>query len=141
MACYNECFLKGVSIVKEGIHPKYHEVEARCACGATWKTRSTKNELHLEIEAVAAALEASHHGGARREHARERLDSCRSVAERAVRRPLPRFAELLGHDDTRNHVDDIGASESLKDPVSGDSPNRLQRGVTREILKRQHDNS
>jgi large subunit ribosomal protein L31 len=35
--------------VKEGIHPKYHVVEARCACGTTWKTRSTKPELHLEI--------------------------------------------------------------------------------------------
>src|SRR4026208_552425 len=35
--------------VKEGIHPKYQEIEARCACGATWKTRSTKPELHLEI--------------------------------------------------------------------------------------------
>ena len=35
--------------MKENIHPKYHEVEARCACGATWKTRSTKPELHLEI--------------------------------------------------------------------------------------------
>jgi len=35
--------------VKPEIHPKYHEVDARCACGATWKTRSTKNELHLEI--------------------------------------------------------------------------------------------
>jgi large subunit ribosomal protein L31 len=35
--------------VKEGIHPKYYEVEARCACGATWKTHSTKPELHLEI--------------------------------------------------------------------------------------------
>ena len=35
--------------MKEGIHPKYLEVEARCACGATWKTRSTKHELHLEI--------------------------------------------------------------------------------------------
>jgi large subunit ribosomal protein L31 len=35
--------------VKEGIHPKYHEVVARCACGATWKTHSTKPELHLEI--------------------------------------------------------------------------------------------
>jgi large subunit ribosomal protein L31 len=35
--------------VKEGIHPKYFEVEARCACGATWKTHSTKHELHLEI--------------------------------------------------------------------------------------------
>jgi large subunit ribosomal protein L31 len=35
--------------VKEGIHPKYHEVEVRCACGNTFKTRSTKPELHLEI--------------------------------------------------------------------------------------------
>jgi len=35
--------------VKEGIHPKYYDIEARCACGATWKTRSTKQELHLEI--------------------------------------------------------------------------------------------
>jgi large subunit ribosomal protein L31 len=35
--------------VKQGIHPKYQEVEVRCACGATWKTRSTKHELHLEI--------------------------------------------------------------------------------------------
>ena len=31
------------------IHTKYFDVEARCACGATWKTRSTKPELHLEI--------------------------------------------------------------------------------------------
>jgi len=36
-------------VVKEGIHPKYAEVEVRCACGNTFKTRSTKTELHLEI--------------------------------------------------------------------------------------------
>jgi large subunit ribosomal protein L31 len=35
--------------VKPGIHPKYEEVEARCACGNTFTTRSTKKELHLEI--------------------------------------------------------------------------------------------
>ena len=35
--------------MKPEIHPKYPDVEARCACGATWKTRSTKPELHLEI--------------------------------------------------------------------------------------------
>ena len=35
--------------MKEGIHPKYDEVEVRCACGNTFKTRSTKPELHLEI--------------------------------------------------------------------------------------------
>ena len=35
--------------MKEGIHPNYQEVDARCACGNTFKTRSTKPELHLEI--------------------------------------------------------------------------------------------
>ena len=35
--------------MKQEIHPDYHEVEVRCACGATWQTRSTKPELHLEI--------------------------------------------------------------------------------------------
>jgi large subunit ribosomal protein L31 len=35
--------------VKTGIHPEYHEVQVRCACGNTFKTRSTKKELHLEI--------------------------------------------------------------------------------------------
>jgi large subunit ribosomal protein L31 len=35
--------------VKSGIHPKYEEVEVRCACGNAFTTRSTKKELHLEI--------------------------------------------------------------------------------------------
>ena len=35
--------------MKEGIHPAYKDVEVRCACGNTFKTRSTKPELHLEI--------------------------------------------------------------------------------------------
>jgi large subunit ribosomal protein L31 len=35
--------------VKEGIHPQYDEVTVHCACGATWTTRSTKKDLHLEI--------------------------------------------------------------------------------------------
>lgn len=35
--------------MKEAIHPKYDEVEVRCACGNTFTTRSTKPELHLEI--------------------------------------------------------------------------------------------
>ncbi len=35
--------------MKSGIHPEYHEVEVRCACGNTFKTRSTQKELRLEI--------------------------------------------------------------------------------------------
>ena len=35
--------------MRAGIHPEYHDVEVRCACGATWTTRSTKKEFRLEI--------------------------------------------------------------------------------------------
>jgi len=35
--------------MKSGIHPEYNEVEVRCACGNTFTTRSTKDELRLEI--------------------------------------------------------------------------------------------
>ena len=35
--------------MKPGIHPAYNEVEVHCACGNTFKTRSTKKEIRLEI--------------------------------------------------------------------------------------------
>jgi large subunit ribosomal protein L31 len=35
--------------VKESLHPQLHLVTAICACGNTFQTHSTKNELRLEI--------------------------------------------------------------------------------------------
>jgi large subunit ribosomal protein L31 len=35
--------------MKEGIHPKYEESIISCACGYTFKTRSTKPSIKLEI--------------------------------------------------------------------------------------------
>ena len=35
--------------MKSDIHPKYGEIDVTCSCGVTFKTRSTKPELHLEI--------------------------------------------------------------------------------------------
>ena len=36
--------------MKPGIHPEYHEITVSCACGETFKTRSTKKgDLHVEI--------------------------------------------------------------------------------------------
>jgi large subunit ribosomal protein L31 len=35
--------------MKEGIHPHYDEVTVSCACGNTFKTKSTRSELKLEI--------------------------------------------------------------------------------------------
>lgn len=35
--------------MKPGIHPEYKTVEVRCACGNTFETKSTSDELRLEI--------------------------------------------------------------------------------------------
>ena len=35
--------------MKEGIHPKYQDCTVSCACGYTFKTRSTKPAIKLEI--------------------------------------------------------------------------------------------
>ncbi len=35
--------------MKEKIHPSYDETTIRCACGAEHKTKSTKQDLHVEI--------------------------------------------------------------------------------------------
>lgn len=35
--------------MKDGIHPKYVECTVTCGCGSSFKTRSTKAELKVEI--------------------------------------------------------------------------------------------
>ncbi len=35
--------------MKPNIHPEYNEITVHCACGHTWQTRSTAQELHLDI--------------------------------------------------------------------------------------------
>jgi len=35
--------------VKEGLHPKYTVASVRCACGETFTTGSTKENLRVEI--------------------------------------------------------------------------------------------
>lgn len=41
--------MRGDTVMKEGIHPKYEKVVVRCACGAEFETRSTKEDIHLDI--------------------------------------------------------------------------------------------
>jgi large subunit ribosomal protein L31 len=38
--------------MKQGIHPKYDTVTVHCACGNKWQTRSTANDIHVEICSV-----------------------------------------------------------------------------------------
>jgi large subunit ribosomal protein L31 len=35
--------------MRESIHPAYPTAKVHCACGATWETRSTGGDLHLDI--------------------------------------------------------------------------------------------
>ena len=35
--------------MREGIHPEYKETTVKCACGATFVTRSTKENINVEI--------------------------------------------------------------------------------------------
>jgi len=35
--------------VKDGIHPEYKEATVSCACGNSFKTRSTVGDIHIEI--------------------------------------------------------------------------------------------
>jgi large subunit ribosomal protein L31 len=36
-------------LMKASIHPNYIDAVVKCACGETFRTRSTKAEIHLEI--------------------------------------------------------------------------------------------
>lgn len=35
--------------MKSGIHPKYEETTVTCACGNTFTTRSTRNNLRVDV--------------------------------------------------------------------------------------------
>jgi len=35
--------------MRENVHPAYPTAKVHCACGATWETRSTGGDLHLDI--------------------------------------------------------------------------------------------
>jgi large subunit ribosomal protein L31 len=35
--------------MKAAIHPNYIEASVKCSCGNTFTTRSTKDELHVEL--------------------------------------------------------------------------------------------
>ena len=41
--------LKEVKIMREGIHPDYHQATVTCNCGNTFVTGSTKQSIHVEI--------------------------------------------------------------------------------------------
>src|SRR5580704_11875421 len=48
--CYTESTRKDSAVMKAGIHPAYEEINVICACGNTFRTRSTnKGDIRVEI--------------------------------------------------------------------------------------------
>jgi len=35
--------------MKQGIHPEFKDTKVTCACGNAWETRSTNEEIRLDI--------------------------------------------------------------------------------------------
>jgi large subunit ribosomal protein L31 len=35
--------------MKDNLHPRYYTCEVVCSCGATWTTRSTRQNLKIEL--------------------------------------------------------------------------------------------
>jgi len=35
--------------MKKGLHPELHELTVHCACGASFKTRSTASDIHVTL--------------------------------------------------------------------------------------------
>ena len=35
--------------MKEGIHPEYKPAVIRCSCGSVWETRSTKENISVDV--------------------------------------------------------------------------------------------
>ncbi len=35
--------------MKPEIHPEYVDATVHCACGATWQTKSTRSNIHVEV--------------------------------------------------------------------------------------------
>ena len=48
-AAISEKQQKEVKRMKEGIHPKYQEVEVTCACGNKFMSGSTSREIKVEV--------------------------------------------------------------------------------------------
>ena len=46
---YNDASSEEKTEMKKDIHPEYSECVVTCACGNTFKTRSTKKDIRVEI--------------------------------------------------------------------------------------------
>ena len=60
-----------VKIMREGIHPEYHQATVTCNCGNTFVTGSTKENIHVEI---CSKCHPFYTGQQKAEQARGRVD-------------------------------------------------------------------
>ncbi|MBI4319072.1 MAG: 50S ribosomal protein L31 [Chloroflexi bacterium] len=101
--------------MKKGIHPKFVEAQVVCACGTSFKTRSTKPLLKVEVcshcHPFFTGQQRMLDTGGQVERFMRRLGAAAKPAERVTSAPAPR-AERAAPEHAESPPPPEGESES-----------------------------
>ena len=105
--------------MKQGIHPDYVEATVTCSCGNTFKTRSTKPEIRIEICNACHPFYTGQQkfvdtGGRVQRFADKFGAADKLVAEREAARKAKRAAEVAAAEEKRKAAKEAKAAEKAK---------------------------
>lgn len=105
--------------MKQGIHPEYVEATVTCSCGNTFKTRSTKSEIRIEICNACHPFYTGQQkfvdtGGRVQRFADKFGAADKLVAEREAARKAKRAAEVAAAEEKRKAEKEAKAAEKAK---------------------------
>lgn len=110
---------KGEPEMKPGIHPDYVECTVTCSCGNTFKTRSTKPEIRIEICSACHPFYTGQQKfvdtGGRVQRFSDKFGAAdKLVAEREAARKAKRAAEVAAAEEKRKAEKEAKAAEKAK---------------------------
>ena len=105
--------------MKQGLHPDYMECTVTCSCGNTFKTRSTKPEIRIEICNACHPFYTGQQKyvdtGGRLQRFADKFGSAENlVAEREAARKAKRAAEVAAAEEKRKVEREAKAAEKAK---------------------------
>ena len=105
--------------MKQGIHPDYMECTVTCSCGNTFKTRSTKPEIRIEICSACHPFYTGQQKfvdtGGRVQRFSDKFGAAdKLVAEREAARKAKRAAEVAAAEEKRKAEKEAKAAEKAK---------------------------
>ena len=110
---------KGETDMKQGIHPDYMDCTVTCSCGNTFKTRSTKPEIRIEICNACHPFYTGQQKfvdtGGRVQRFADKFGSATDlVAAREAERKAKRAAEVAAAEEKRKADREAKAAEKAK---------------------------